>query len=265
MTKHNQRNSNRNNNAPAGDEGAAAAPMGETDTAHKVVSIRPSKGNRDNIFAMDEKEVSSDTGHKLQVMQEVRQRLAEAQDAYMGGVEREKEANEIAAKAALMLSTARLSGEVNQEEVSAALIDVFGAKPKSDGTPGKTPNGKGEYIRKRILRLAAAQDYANGEVTDGFFKGCPRDEVADILGRTVNGTLGFWAAYEEFAELKKAQQVSVPLAFNAKRIVEIAETLQKDGAAKQFVSNPALRKAYSSLWQIMRVVGEEAADLAAAA
>lgn len=261
-----QTNRTHQNNKPQTGNGETAAPMGDTETAHKVVALRPDKGNRKNIFETDLKDVSQSTGHKLQVQQEARQRLAEAKDLWAMGAERAEEAKEIAAKASLLLSTARIAGELSADEVSGALGDIFGYKPKKDGSPSKTPNGQGEAIRKRIVRLSAASEYlANPTSQDGFFKGCPEDRVRDILNRTVNGDLGFWAAYEEFAALKREQMVSVPLAFNSKRIAEIAETLQKDGAAKAFVNNAALRQAYSALWAIIRVVGEEAAEMANAA
>ena len=266
MTKNNQKNvNNRNNNNAAGPKAgdgtsSAAAPMGDTATAHNVVSLRAGKGAAGLFW--DEAETSQETGNKLTMMQEATQLLAHAQDLFSEGTGKEAEANEIAARAGLVLSTLRLTGAATQDEISAKLIDIFGAKAKADGTPSKTPLGRGEYLRKRIQRMALAQDYVNGDAQDGFFKGCPKDEVADILHRINAGTLGFWAGYEEFAALKKAQQVTVPLAFNTKRIVEIAETLQKDGSAKQFVSNPALRKAYSSLWRIMEAVALEARELA---
>lgn len=277
--KQKNRNTHTSNETPVAGSGSAAAPINpETETAHRVVNIRPAKGARSSIFDMDETPVGESVGHKLQVSQEARQTLAQAKDLWDASAGQSVEAEELSAKAALQLSTAAIAGEMSPQEVSGALGDVFGFKPKADGSTGTTPAGQGEAIRKRIVRLTAAKRFVDsGEAADGFFKGMVPDAQAtiklkdnrnvdvtpkDVIKMTFNGELGFWAAYEAFAAIKRSTQVPVPLAMNVKRIAEIAEYLQKDGIAEQFVKNGTLRQAYKSLWTIIRVVAEEAGELA---
>lgn len=264
MVKHTSRSGNQNNThtdqPQAGSSDAVAAIAKNEATAEKVVALRPSKGQRANIFEMEAVETSEGVANNLQVKQQARQLLAQAKDLYGEGGAKENEAKEVAAKAAILLSGARFNGSMTSEEVSAALGDIFGYKAKADGTPSKTPDGQGEAIRKRIVRLADANDYVNGARETGFFKDMPADKVRDIIGQFRNNQLGFWASYEAFGALKREMAVPVPLAFNVKRIAEIAETLGKDGAVKAFMANKALRDAYGSLWAIIRVVGEEVAE-----
>lgn len=261
-------------------ESVAAVMDTESETAHKVVSMRPAKGVRKSIFDMDLQPVSEATGNKLMVVQEATQQLAHAKDLWAEGEGRAEEATEIAGKASLLLTTALLSGNIKREEVSAKLGDVFGYKPNADGKPGKTPLGQGEAIRKRIVRLAAAQEFiSNGEASDGFFKGLTPTSKATITvkdGRKIEvtvkeafdlinkGEIGFWAGYEAFAAIKRAAQVPVPLAYNANRIAEITAVLQQPDAPALFVKNMALRKAYAGLFAIIGVVAEEAANVAEA-
>lgn len=243
-------------------------------TAENVVEIRKPKGKRGNIFETEKHQLKDDPAHSLQVQQQARQLLAEARDKFdQAGSERGgddkmgtglvREAKEIAAKAALLLTTARINNEITAEQVNGILGDIFSFKPMKDGKPGKTPMGQGEALRKRIQRLTTARDYVSGANSQGFFEGCPKKNVEEILTQTLNGTRPFWQAYEDLAKVKNAMRSPPPpLAFNVKKIIEIAETLKKEEAVKIFVDNEALVDAYADLLRLARTVGEQAYELA---
>ena len=261
MVKQTNRNTHKAETATAG-------------TAENVVEIRKPKGKRGNIFETEKHQLKDDPAHSLQVQQQARQLLAEARDKFdQAGSERGgddklgtglvREAKEIAAKAALLLTTARINNEITAEQVNGILGDIFGFKPMKDGKPGKTPMGQGEALRKRIQRLTTARDYVSGANTQGFFENCPTDKVREVLDQTLNGTRPFWQAYEDLATIKNSLRTPPPpLAFNVKKIIEIAETLKKEEAVKMFVENEALVDAYADLLRLAKTVGEQAYEMA---
>lgn len=260
---------NQTETQPEPSPGIAAIGEGAAD---KVVALRPAKGARKNIFEMRHVEVSEAVANKSQQLSEARQRLAEAADLYGEGTAKEAEAKEAAAKAALLLTTARTAGTISADELSGILGDQFGFKAKQNGDPSKTPNGQGEAIRKRIVRLVQGFQHINGGDGGRFFETIPDDAtdesgrtVSDIVDETMKGNLGFWASYEALAEVKKNSTTRVDLAFDAKRIAAIAEKLQEAGAADKFLSNRALVDAYTALRDMINVIGEEAAAKAAKA
>jgi hypothetical protein len=270
-TRRNARQSNHNIHDDAspqtGDTSPAAAKSVETATATVVALRKPHRDAGNSLFG--DVPVSETVRDSLKTQQEARQLLAEARDLFVQGEGKAEEAKEVSARAGMLLSTARFAGAMTGEQVSAALIDIFGAKAKADGSPSKTPLGQGEAIRKRVVRLADAQDYVDGTRETGFFKDLPKDKVREVLGEFKNGHLGFWAAYEAFAAVKRENASPVPLAFNAKKIAEIVITLGKEGdgaegAVNVLLSNKALRDAYADLWEMIRLVaGEVKAKLAA--
>lgn len=261
------RTSNRSHNTHKADKPTS----GSSET---VVELRKPKGERKgNIFATEKHSVQDDAAHALQIEQQARQILAEAQDKFRqagtdkGGEDKlgtglVREAKELAAKAALLLTTARIADEMSQDQINGVLLDIFGAKPKKDGTPGTTPMGQGEALRKRIQRLVAARDYVSGATKDGFFANCPEQNVREVLDQTMNGTRPFWQAYEDLAKIKNETRTPPPpLAFNVKKILEMSKDLGTEGAVKMFLENEALVQAYSKLLDLAQTVGEQVYEI----
>lgn len=236
----------------------------ETKPQGEVVSIKGA-GTRKSIFDQSRDTATDNARDKMAVMGVVRQGLAEAADLFKAGTDSEKQAVEVASKAALALYQARADNLVTPAEVSAALGDEFGYKPKTDGTPGKTPAGQGEAIRKRIVRAASAHDYVMNGDGGKFFEGLPADEVNSILASMETGDIGFWAAYEAFAELKRDNAVKTIPAFNHKHIAGLVDALSEKGATDNFKNNPELVATYAALIDILRIVGEKIAEDAEAA
>lgn len=228
-------------------------------TAQKVVDLRPEKGARANLFEMRQQEISEAVSNKVHQLSEARQKLAEAADLYSEGEGKETEAQEAASKAAILLYTARTAGTISADELTGILGDQFGFKDKQDGTPSKTPKGRGEGIRKRIVRAVQGHEFVNGGDGGRFFAGLPSDEIADVLSAMEGGEYTVWRAYDLLAQIKRENANRVDIAFDPKRIASIAAKLQEDGAVAKFVQNAALRDAYTALWSVIRVVGEEAA------
>jgi hypothetical protein len=232
----------------------------ESHAVHLAETSRPvSKGN---LFAKKAEEKAAEIAQKLTLMGSVRQRLAHAADLFREGGDKDKEATEIAAEAAKALYQARIGGVLSPDEVSGALGDVFGYKPKADGTPGKTPAGQGEAIRKRVVRAAQATDYVTGGDGGAFFTGLPEDEVSQVIREVENGTLSIYTAYDKFGEIKRGNATRVDPAFDPKRIGAIVEKLSEKGAAERLRASPSLITAYAALIDVLNVLGEESAETA---
>lgn len=234
------------------------------EAASNVAHIAPGKGRRKSLINAAAMEVSKSVQDKVQLMGQARQRLAEAFDLFMQGNDKAKEAQESANKAAIALYQGRTSGAVTADELSGALGDVFGYKAKSDGSPGKTPDGQGEAIRKRVVRAVQAFEYGQGEEASRFFDGLPRDDINGLLNGLEHGTRSIFTLYEDLADLrKKANEGQKPAsAFDPKAIAKLIDALSEEGAAQHFVDSPALVRVYGELINAINFVDEQAAELA---
>jgi hypothetical protein len=218
---------------------------------------------RPTIFDKAQETLTSEAAEKTILASKARQRLAEAADLFGEGEGKAKEARSIAQEAAFSLYQGRAKNLFSPDEVSSILGDQFGFKAKKDGKPSKTPEGQGEVIRKRIVRLADAYQYAYQNEDKAFFNGLPVDDVKGILLSVDVGQLPVFTAYDYFADLKKEHSSRVDTAFNPKAVMKLAESLAADGAAMKLVGNPDLVLAYTTLRDVIQLVGEAAAALEA--
>jgi hypothetical protein len=227
-------------------------------TSAATVLQHPATGGK-NLLDVREAEVSGAVQNKVQSMSEARQRFAEAADLDKGSEEQRVKAREVAEQGAILLYQQRVAGTVTADEVSASLGDTFGWKAKQDGSPSKTPKGMGEAVRKRIVRAVQAAEYINGGEASRFFDGLPKDAITDVLTGMVNGSRGFWAAYEDFASIKRDHMVRVEAAFDPKKVIAFTEALLQDGSPEVLASNMALVDAYRELRQAINIAFTEAA------
>lgn len=244
----------------------AAADTGETNVTTIKANTSPgrSQTNRPSLMASVRSDDTQRIADKIRVVGTVKQRLAEAADLFKAGDDKRDEATAIADKAGVTLYQARTTNVINAEEISAMLGDVFGFKPKSDGTPGKTPMGQGEAIRKRVVRAVQADEYANGGEETAFFKGLNEDEVRSILLAVQAGEMSIYTAYDKFAELKRDNTTRTNAAFDPKKIAAIYDTLAEGGgqaAAEIFRKSPALVAVYAALVEALEIVDEIAATM----
>jgi hypothetical protein len=238
---------------------AATASDDAENTASNVTTLKASSGGtrKNNLFTQAATQVSRQAAEKVSLMGNVRQKLAEAADLYKEGDDKADEAREVAGKAALTLYQARTSGLLSGEEVSSTLGDTFGYKPKSDGTAGKTPQGQGEAIRKRVVRMAQAHDFVTNGDGGRFFEGLPEEEISDVINQVENGDITVFWAYDRFAEIKREHLTRTEMAFDPKRIGNLVEKLSEEGAADIIRNNPLLIAAYGALIDILNVIGEQ--------
>jgi hypothetical protein len=229
-----------------------------------ILTLEPGKGQRKSLMASVASENAQNALRKVQALQIAKQHLAEASDLYNEGSDKSQEATGVASKAALTLYQGRADGVLSDDEINAALCDVFGRKPKQDGTPGRTPAGQGEGIRKRVVRAVKAWEY----VTDGdggsFFNDLPTQEVQDVLDNIEE--VGLFGAYERFAKVRKDHMTRVEPAYDPKRIAGLADALSNDIAmsAEMFATNPALLAAYTALVEVIGQCDTAAANYAEA-
>ena len=247
--------------APA-PETEAAAPI-ETVQTVEVSAAKPSLWEQ---YAANAKlSVGAEVGAKMEAIATAKQRLAHAADLYGEGKSKNTEASDVANLGAVPLYQGRSTGLLTNAEVSAVLGDVFGYKPKADGTPGKTPKGEGEALRKRINRAVAAYEYAIGTDDGGkFFAGLPTDEVFAVCNEVNNGDCSLFTAYERFADIKKEHTAKTEQAFSVKHIESLCESLGKPEAVAIITGNSELIAAYAALSAMVAAIGEAGAELLAA-
>lgn len=278
MTKRNQNAKRSNGNGAVGTAGAVAPKAAKPETSEetvehatdynppRLVDLLPGLGNRASLLAQDDVRETERLALKMRLVGDAKQKLAHAADLYKQGGETNAEAEAIANDAAVKLYQASAVGGVPLGEISAILVDVFTAKPKKDGTPGKTPAGAGETIRKRVNLMAAAHTFLSGGDGGRFFDGMkPDDEddegntIQNVMDRLNNGKMSIWTAYGILGRIRAAKRVKLEAAFDVKRITAISDALAGSAAVEAFRSNPALRAAYGALLKLVLAVDAEAA------
>lgn len=253
-----------------------ATPAGVAPKSAAIVDLdsmylsRRGNGIRKSLLASASAAVEGKIAEKITVIQVAKQRLAEANDLYAEGDTKADEARTMSDQAALPLYQARRDDLLSAAELSSVLGDIFGFKQKGKGNlspvPGahpeasKTPFGKGEEIRKRIVRAAQAAEYVatKGEADVAMFEGVPVDMVAEVLDSigAENG-ISLFTAFDKLAKLKD-KSAAVEAAFDPQKVARFAETLAKAEAVNIFRSSPALQLAYANLVNILHVVDEAA-------
>jgi len=157
--------------------------------------------------------------------------------------------SETQAKAINILARGVILKDFSKDEVSAILGDAYGYKPKSDGTPGKTPEGNGAVIRKRVVTLSEAFGIANGMIAESDFpkwaQGKSVEAIAPIVTQWEAGNLSPWQAYKDCME--KEKPVAVAIHANEKRLLEIAKALHDDTTLRNILDNPALVAVYTAI------------------
>lgn len=226
--------------------------------------------------------MSAKAASKVSALIVAREGIQQANAFWNNASENSDTATSIVSKAIVPLILSRVSHEAGNsgtsaKEVSSLLIDIFGAVPKKDGKPGSTPLGKGQEIRKRIVRMVEAaplyRAYLEGrEVLDtdrpvwavgADLEGVaaiylsavtPKEEAFIENGEEVIQIVGYetpvYTAYDKFAECKvKADPVHN--AFKPEYIVKMADELlsNPDG-----LRNEVLVKAYLTLEDAVRKV-----------
>ena len=235
-----------------------AAPMNaDSVTVAATAKVEPAKGN---MFADYSRTVAKDIAAKADLLSLSKQRLAHAADLFADGKAKNGEAAEVANNGALPLYQGRIAGLFSNAEVSAALGDIFGYKPKSNGEPGKTPAGEGEALRKRIVRAVAAFEYSTGQDDGGkFFAGLPADEIEQVCRELDGGYISLFTAYERFADIRKDHTARTEAAFNPKHIEGLCDSLAKPEAVSIIKGNPDLLSAYAALAVMIEAIGEAGA------
>lgn len=210
-----------------------------------------------NVFLAGASSITQQALDKVRELGTVRQLLAQARDEFGKGDLVADEATETAARAAHKLFLLQTSGAISKDEVSSILVDIWGAKPRKDGQVGKTPNGQGEAIRKRVTRAVDAFRFVQSGEPTAFFKGLDSDAVADIVDEIQSGELSIYSAYNYLADMKKGQSTRVPMAFDAKRIAAFAAKLAEPASIPVIAQSQALQAAYSTLRRVIDIQGVE--------
>lgn len=205
----------------------------------------------------DEKAKTFDLGASLSArMTQKRQVIETAKEALNEAIALECNAN--AAQGAVsktqgkvinILAQGVIAGLIDKPQVSAMLGDAYGYKAKADGTPGKTPDGAGSSLRKRIVTLSEAFAYMNGDIQEAdkprWLAEKTVEEIAPIVTEWLDGNLSPWKAYKDVTE--KEKRASVALHFDHAKLLKIVEALDDDVTFAAIKSNPALVEVYTAL------------------
>lgn len=239
---------------------AAATANADETTNVATLNIQPSKGTRKGgFFSSVATEMSEKIADKMALLGAVRQTLAEAKDLFLLGAEKANEATDTANKAAVRLYQARATNVVSPEEVSSILGDQFGFKITPKGEVSKTPDGQGEVIRKRIVRMVQARDYVSNDNPGTFFNGVDKDAVEEVVAGVDDGEYSIFYAYDLLAKIKsEGRGPSVKPAFNPRTITGILKDLSEPGAMDKLGSNALLRAAYAELYTVLQTIEQTA-------
>jgi hypothetical protein len=148
-----------------------------------------------------------------------------------------------------MAAQAIAAGLIGKDEVSEMLCKAFGAKPTKEGKPGKTPEGYGLTVRKRVVTISDAIRIANGEVTEVDFPKWAQGKDVSFIAETVesllSGDKASGTVYRDLTEKERAPQP--PLAFNPEKLAKLAEELAKPESVERVKQSPALMAAYEAI------------------
>lgn len=186
---------------------------------------------------------------KRQVIETAKATLQEAIALEGSAIYAENAVSEAQGKAINILAQGVIAGLVNKPQVSAMLGDAYGYKAKADGTPGKTPEGAGGSIRKRVVTLSEAFAYVNGDISEAdkprWLADKTPETIAPIVTQWLEGNLSPWQAYKD-ATAKEAAP-SVALHFDHKKLLKIAEALGDNLTIEAIRANPALVAVYTAI------------------
>lgn len=214
----------------------------------------PAAGTSRNLIEEQLASVGQRAVAKHELLVEARKELETANEFYAKGVGEADKAEEYAVRAGRRLYQARTTGLMAPDEVSALLGSVFGFKLKQNGEQSKTPEGRGEDIRKRVVRAHAAKEFVETGEGGTFFEGLEPSDIQPMLTELDNGTRTIWSVYQTLTDMKAANRDPVKPAFSERAIMAIASELNKEGSGEQFRANPALIAAYAELVQIVNMI-----------
>lgn len=240
-----------------------------------VLHVR-GKAGKQGAAAMIKGDTKAMLSRRAELLGEVSQRVAELQDAEKELGEQSDEVKSLTARITNSLYQGRIENVLSAELVSAELGRYFGFAPKQDGTPGKTPDGTGAVIRRRLVRGVAAHNFVHNGDGGAFFEGVdpkwtvsdddPRT-VADLVEAVEKGEITLWTAHDLFQKIKSNNAERPELAYDAKRINNLTQKLLQsvEASAQLFASDANLVLAYSDLVEAWQMVDARAGEILAEA
>jgi hypothetical protein len=149
-------------------------------------------------------------------------------------------------KAVDTIAKGMIEGFFTKDEATALYGDAYGYKPKKDGTPGKTPAGTGETLRKRSVLLAEAANIAAGAVGElpKWAEGKDVEDIAETVIAWDAGELSCWQAYKDLSA--KEKRAPTPLHFDEKKLLSIISAL-RDDVTRQSIKDSSLAAVYDEL------------------
>ena len=142
-------------------------------------------------------------------------------------------------------------GHIIKDELSAMLGASYGFKViEKTGQPSKTPDGKGNSHRKRIVLLAdAGRIAANPDLPQADWpkalQGCDAGEIADIAKQCLESEeITPSSAYNKLTKLKPKAPAK-PLWQDAEKLGKLIAALRDDVTVNTIRQNEGLREAFA--------------------
>lgn len=236
----------------------------EAITVLTLASVR-GLGERSSLFA-DDTPVSDNAAIKATLLPEIRQRLAQALDMSQAGVVERQEAATIIAEESAKLYQARRDGIIQADVMNGLLGDIYGYKPKKDGTVSKTPEGNGEVIRKRVQRAMDANLFSVAPTeASRFFDGLTLDSAAGDSGELAEMTVqsvidatnqggSLFTAYDNLTKIKAFNRQRIEAAYDPKKILGLHAILSRPESVTEFRANPAIGIAYNKVVELLEAI-----------
>lgn len=207
-----------------------------------------------SLLAAHRAVISEAVEAKTATVENAKAALLDAHALYEAGNDKSREGDEMANLGATALFNGQCEGTITKEETSAIMGQVFGYKMKPDGTASKTPAGKGEVIRKRIVRAVQAAEYIGGGECPKFLDGVDMGDVQAVMAEFEAGHVSIFTAYDKLGGLK--EKATVHPAYNPSTIGKIAAELAKPEAMERIAKSPELLALYGAIqdafdgWQV---------------
>lgn len=169
------------------------------------------------------------------------------------------DADKVAAVGAMTLYQGLTGKLFGPDEMNETLRQVFGAKPKADGTDGKTPAGEGESIRKRVVRAVQINEVR--DTLEAPAKGFCADLEADTIAQMVavleaveKGDRPLFTAYDDWQRIKTEAKPQIDPLFDPAKVKKMIDKLATPEAVDRIGDNALLLAVYGQFRALLNEI-----------
>lgn len=206
---------------------------------------------------------------KRETVEALKAEMLEAMASNSEAIAKADEAGALFAKPALTLyrlESGQIDCKWSRAETNGLLIDLFGAKLTPKGKTSKTPNGKGEDIRKRVSRCVDAFDFVQGAFDmpgaklPKFLEGLNKVDVAACVAKLEGETpeRSVFTVYDDIANIEGEEKTKLPDHLNLKKVMAIVGGIEPLESHAAIAADPALIEAYAAMYEALQAMFDPA-------